>query len=237
MRKSILILWACSATALAAAAGCHGDKENGPVTSVNAKTAADLNASRSHFETSDDPPLTAATHFAAGQLNESQGDLPGALKQYDEALKLDPKNAPALFRLGVVYSEVKQYPKAVGAWNRYITVTDHSAVGYSNLAYCQELSGDKAAAEVSYRTGIERDPKNQACRVNYGLLLARAGRIDEAKAQFGAVLKPAEVHYNLASVYQLQGKKDQAKAEYTEAIKTDPKFMDAQVKLAQLDKE
>ena len=45
------------------------------------------------------------------------------------------------------------------------------------------------------------------------------------------------MHYNLASVYELQGKKDLAKAEYAEAIKADPKFIDAQAKLAQLDKD
>ncbi len=238
MRKSILILCACSAAAFTVAIGCNsGNKESGGVSGVNTKTAAALNASRSQFENSEDPPLNAPTHFAAGQLNESQGDVAGALKQYDESLKLDPKYAPALYRLGVLYSELKQYPKAIGAWNRYITVTNHSSVGYSNLAYCQELSGNNAAAEISYRTGIERDPKSELCHVNYGLMLARIGRIDEAKTQFATVLKPAEVHYNLASVYELQGKKDLAKAEYAEAIKTDPKFMDAQVKLAQLDKE
>jgi tetratricopeptide (TPR) repeat protein len=236
MRKPILIL--CAAAVGIIAMGCHNDGNNSQaVSAVNAKTAADLNSSRSAFEKSEDPPLTADTHFAAGQLNESQGAIPTAIKQYDETLKLDPKYAPALFRLGVLYSELKQYPQAIGMWNRYITVTNHSSVGYSNLAYCQELAGDPKAAEISYRTGIERDPKSQPCHINYGLMLARTGRIDEAKAQFSAVLKPAEVHYNLASVYELQGKKDLARAEYAEAIKADPKFIDAQAKLAQLDKD
>jgi Tfp pilus assembly protein PilF len=67
-------------------------------------------------------------------------------------------------------------------------------------------------------------------------MLAREGRIDEARSQFAAVLTPAQVHYNIASVLQQQGKKDEARAEFKEAIKVDPKFLDAQVRLADLDR-
>jgi tetratricopeptide (TPR) repeat protein len=235
MRKSILVvgggIFLCGAFLVS---GCGSDK-NGGIQGVNGKQAAEINASRSDFEKSEDPPLSAETHFAAGQLNETQGSLPLAVEQYEEALKINSKYPPALFRLAFIYSEMKQYPKAIDMWNRYIDATDKSAVGYSNLGFCQELSGDIEAAEHSYQAGIDRDVSNQACRVNYGLLLTRQGRIDEAKAQFGAVLKPAEAHYNIASVLQQQGKKEAARAEYQEAIKTDPNFVDAQTRLAELD--
>ena len=55
-------------------------------------------------------------------------------------------------------------------------------------------------AETAYLRGIERDPKNVPCRTNYGLMLARLGRTAEGTLQLQAVLTPAEVHYNLASV-------------------------------------
>ena len=47
--------------------------------------------------------------------------------------------------------------------------------------------------------------------------------------QLQAALSPAEVHYNLGSVYEQQGKIEQARAEYQEAIKLDPKLIDAQL--------
>jgi tetratricopeptide (TPR) repeat protein len=214
--------------------GCAGDK--GGIQGINGSQASDMNAARSKFESSNDPPLTAETHFAAGQLNETQGNPVSAVQQYEEALKINPNYTQAMFRLGLLYSQLKQYPQALATWKRYTEATNNSAVGYSNLAFCQELSGDLGSAEQSYMMGIERDPKNQACRVNFGLMLARQGRIDEAKAQFASVLSPAEVHYNIASVLQQQQKYDAAKAEYHEAIKADPKFRDAQTRLAELDK-
>jgi tetratricopeptide (TPR) repeat protein len=237
MRKSrnvsLLVVLACG---LFVIGGCGSDKNAASIQAVTSKQAAEMTASRTEFDSSEEPPLKAETHFAAGQLNETQGALPLAAEQYEAALKLNPKYIPALFRLGLVYSEMKQYEQAIAIWNRYIEVTEDSAIGYSNLAFCQELSGNRKAAEESYEAGIERDPKNQPCRVNYGLMLARAGRIDEARSQFAAVLTPAQVHYNIASVLQQQGKKEAARAEFKEAIKTDPKFMDAAVRLADLDR-
>jgi tetratricopeptide (TPR) repeat protein len=208
------------------------------VQAVNSKQARSMNAARSEFESTEDPPLNAETHFAAAQLNETQGNVPAAIEQYEQCLSAKPADeSPVLYRLGVLYTQVRQYPQAISAWNRYIVATQHAPVGYSNLGYCQELSGDRGAAEISYRTGIERDPKSQPCRVNYGLMLARAGRIEEATTQFSAVLSPAEVHYNLASVYQQQGKRDQARSEYRQALKVDPAFSDAKQRLAALDKD
>jgi tetratricopeptide (TPR) repeat protein len=154
--------------------------------------------------------------------------------QYLAALKLKPNFPEALFRLGVDYMHLKQYPQAIATWKQYIKATNESATGYSNLGFAQYVSGDPAAAEASYRKGIERDPRNQHCRVNYGVMLAMQDRISDATLQFQAVLSPAEVHYNLGSVYEQRGKIDQARTEYAEALKLDPKLTDAQTRLASL---
>ena len=193
MRKSIVLIvggvFACGALW---SGGCAGEKNTPSIQALSSDQASQMNASRSEFEKSEDPPLTAQTHFAAAQLNETQGALPLAIEQYEKAFKLDPKCTAALFRLGIVYSQTKQFDKALDAWNRYVEATDHSAVGYSNLGYCQELAGDTEAAERSYQAGLDRDPASQPCRVNYGLMLVRQGKLEEAKEQFGAVLTPAE---------------------------------------------
>jgi tetratricopeptide (TPR) repeat protein len=216
-------------------AGC-GDKNKESVSGVSNNQADELNAERSatKFDAAKDPPLSAETHFAAGQLADVQGSFDRAITQYQAALKIRPNYPEALFRLGVDYMHVKQHAQAIAVWKQYIAATNDSASGYSNLGLSQQLSGDTEAAEASYRKGIERDPKNQHCRVNYGVMLAMQGRISEATLQFQSVLSPAEVHYNLGSVYEQQGKLEQARAEYEEALKLDPKMVDAQTRLASL---
>jgi tetratricopeptide (TPR) repeat protein len=235
MRLSIIVSFIVALVCSIVLTGCGG-KSTASIQGVTSKQAQQMNAARSEFESSEDPALTPQTHFAAGQLNETQGSPALAAEQYETALKLNPKFVPALFRLGLLYSEMKQYDKAIEIWNRYVDVTEDSAVGYSNLGFCQELSGNRKAAEESYEAGIERDPKNRPCRINYGLMLVRLDRIDDAKEQFSAVLTPAQVHYNIGSVLQQLGKKSEARAEFQEAMKVDPKFTDAQVRLADLDR-
>jgi tetratricopeptide (TPR) repeat protein len=196
---------------------------------------ASINADNSRFEAADDPPFTADTRFAAGQLAESQGQPARAVEQYQEALKLDARHQSSIYRMAVIYTQSKQYDQAIATWKQYVAVTDGSATAYSNLAFCYELAQRPADAEAAYKSGISKDPQNQPCRVNYGLMLARNGRKAEAIQHLAVVLKPGEVHYNLASLYEQLGNKTEARKEYEKALELDPNLWEAQSRLSKLD--
>jgi tetratricopeptide (TPR) repeat protein len=237
MRARFLLI---PAFAMVFCLGCQQDKKddiNG-IRPVNSDAANELNANRSQFDSVQDPPLNADTRYAAGQLAESQNNPQLAIKQYAECVKANPNHTLALYRMGVCYSELKQFPEAVATWNKYIKIyantPNAAASGYSNLGFCYELAGQREDAENSYKKGIQKDPYNQACRVNYGLMLARTGKTSEAMNQLQVVLSPAEVRYNLGSVYEQLGRKEQAKAEYKKALELDPNLIDAQTKLTSL---
>ena len=227
MRKT---KWTFLTAAVLIVAGCQHAKDPDKRVGGSGK----INEADMKFETSEDPPLKANTHFAAGQLAEARGDLSTAVEQYWKAVKLQPKCKDALFRLGIVYTRLEHYPDAIVAWKEYVKATDGDAAGYSNLGFCSELAGKHNDAESAYRKGIEKDPANNPCRVNYGLMLARDCRIGEATIQLQAVLTPAEVHYNIASIYEHQGKKESARVEYRKALTLEPDFADAQVRLSLL---
>lgn len=180
-------------------------------------------------------PFTAETRFAAGQLAETQNNPNQAVIQYQEALKLKPDYLGALYRLGVVYAELKQYPQAIDVWGRYIGASGEDPTAFGDLGFCEELSGDSAKAEAAYKKGIDKDPKNAVCRVNYGLMLARAGKIDAATEQWRVVLSEAEIHYNLGGIYAQKGHKEQARGEFNKALELDPKFTDAKSRVSELD--
>jgi protein O-GlcNAc transferase len=221
------------ALALAAglSAGCGGNKDVDNK-GVPRHTQQLVKPEDRQFEQAKDPPLTANTHFAAGQLAETQGNLTVALEQYARALKIEPKHEASVFRTAIVYSRMGQHPQAIATWKRYIELMKTSAAGYSNLGLAYELAGERDHAEVAYRRGIDLDPKNQPCRVNYGLMLARAGRTEDAVEQLGAVLTPAQVHYNLGSVYESMGAREKAKLEYRKSLELDPGLKAAQMRLA-----
>jgi tetratricopeptide (TPR) repeat protein len=236
--------------ALAAAGGCDKNKrlarkkakQEAALAKKEAKEKAamekrakqDPSAPRDKFESSEDPPLAANTHFAAGQVAEAQGKFDSAIAQYKEALKLDPNHRDAQFRLAGAYTQKGKYDDAIPAWQRYLKLSGESATAYSNLGLCYQLAGKLDQAEQAYQSGIEKDPTDVSCRMNYGLMLAWAGRLDDANTQLSTVLTPAEVHYNLGSVMEQQGKKDQARAYYRKALELDPKLADARSRLARM---
>ena len=125
-----------------AIAGCNSNKDSAAgVKGLSQDEADAMNSSRSKFDTPGDPAFTADTRFAAGQLAESQNVPGAAVEQYREALKIDPKHQPSLYRLAMVYTQQKAYPQAIETWRRYLAVTNNSANAYSNLGFCYELAG------------------------------------------------------------------------------------------------
>jgi tetratricopeptide (TPR) repeat protein len=180
-------------------------------------------------------PVNADTHYAAGQLAEAKGDFMDAISQYKAALKQDPKHLSSMYALGCLQVQVRDFSAAVETWKKYVKATDGSAIAYGDLAYAEEWANRHSAAEQDYLRGIKKDPKNENCRVNYGMMLARGGNMTEAAKQLGAVLPEAEVHYDLAAVYAARGNKMMARAEYNKALDLDPDLTDAKAKLASLD--
>jgi len=237
LHRSHVLRAAACATALAAVtlAGCSNGGKPNASRAAGARGSGQSGRAGAFEVTRRDPPIAADTRFAAGQLAESRGAFAQAAEQYQQAIQLDPKHSEAMFHLGVVYATMKKYPEAIGVWKRYMKLTGESPQAYSNLGFCYELAGRPEDAEQAYQRGIQKHPTASACHVNYGLMLVRRGRVGEGKLQLGAVLKPAEVHYNLGSVYETQGKKAQAKAEYRQALELDPQFTDATTRLAELE--
>jgi tetratricopeptide (TPR) repeat protein len=186
------------------------------------------------FETGGDPPFNANTRFAAGQLAESQNQFDKAIQQYREALKLEPQRRDAQFNVAALLTRQRHFPEAVEEWQKYIEITNHAPEAYNDLALCYEGAGQIDKAEETYRASIARMPADPVCRNSYGLMLARQNRLSDAVAQLSVVRKPAEVSYNLGRVFEEQGKVEQAKAYYQEALKQDPTLRDAQARLALL---
>ena len=243
MKRSAAVLISGSILA-ALAVGCTSDKKKDDAAADAASmqryriltgNTADARAGAKNVDdAAAEPRLSADTRFAAGRLAGTQDKLDCAAVQYEQALRLNANHVPSLYRLGIVYTKAKQFDRAVAIWNRYIKATGDAASSYSNLGFCYEMAGNVDQAEIAYKKGLERDAKNGPCRTNYGLMLARQNRTTEAEVQLSAVLKPDEVSYNLAAVYEQQGAFAQAKEALKHALEVNPQNADAQSKLASL---
>ena len=235
-RMTTLTAAALSAALAAVLAGGCSDMNNSDKTASadQHQSFTSSDAPTADFDRGPEPQVNPDTHFSAGRLCESQGHLDCAEIQYEQALRLNPKHIPSLYRMGVVLTKDKKYDQAVAIWKRYIDATGNLASGYSNLGFTYEMAADADNAEKAYKQGIEIDPRDKSCHMNYGLMLARQDRADEAQEQLALVLPPAEVSYNLASIYEQQGAIARAKDELQKALAANPNMTEAQSKLATL---
>jgi Tfp pilus assembly protein PilF len=177
----------------------------------------------------------ANASYAAGVAAEAEGDTNAATANYKRALSAVPEHLPSLRRLATLYTADEHYADAIPLWKKLVDATDGDADAYNDLGYAYDLAGYEDPAEAAYLRGMQTDPSNVRVRTNYGLMLARHGRTNEAILQLRAAMPLADAYYNVAVVLEAQGKKARARREFQRALDTDPDHVEAELHMAAID--
>ena len=181
------------------------------------------------------PKIEATTFIAAGDLAVSRNEFAQAAAQYRKALDIDAKNGPVVKKMALAQVKGGDMTGAVASLHRYLDVTDGSIDAYGSLGYALELSGKTDEAETIYQEGLKKHADGALIHVNYGLMLVRHARVDEAVVQLSAALQPHEVNYDIAGVYEQMGRKDLAQFYYRKSLECDPGFVPARQKLTMVE--
>jgi len=164
-----------------------------------------------------------------------QGDLDGAVAQLKGMLDKNPKDANALFLIGMAYVKKQMFPEATGAFLQVAEVAPKFAAAFHQLGVCYQQQDQPDKALEAYAKALELDPANTDAFYNSGLILFKLSRVDEALGRFekALALKPDDPAFLEMAGRCYINKADFAKAiEYLEKAKTgynDPertKFLD-----------
>src|SRR6266446_7242205 len=82
-----------------------------------------------------------------------------ARRNYEKALKLNPKYAEAINNLGTVYYARRSFRRAIAQYNKALKLTPNSASIYSNLGTAQFARKKYKAASESYQKALALDPE------------------------------------------------------------------------------
>jgi len=143
-------------------------------------------------------------HFAAAVVYLDQKNYAAAEQEYKAIIATGPKRAKAYAQLGFLYIQEKKDSEAPGVFKHAVEVDSEYLPGYFGVARSDLLSGQ---------------------------------RLDEAEQFFKKYLSHwpeegdpgwANARWRLGQVYEKQGKKDLAVAEWQEALKLAPNFKPAQ---------
>lgn len=135
----------------------------------------------------------------AGIAYHQLTDLENARKQYQRAVKLNPKYAEAINNLGTVYYARKSYRRAISEYRKALQLRPDSAAFLANLGTAYFARKQYALASESYVQALKLDPEVFERRNTQGTAI-----------QDQNVEERAKYHYYLAKTYSEAGVKDRA---------------------------
>lgn len=107
----------------------------------------------------------AVAHNNLANALRDQGNYEEAIKEYKEAISLDPKVMTSYINLGNMYQySLDKKDEAVKVYQEAISQNPDSADAYVLLGILYEGSGDKDGAKKNFQKVLDMQPENQAAK-------------------------------------------------------------------------
>lgn len=153
------------------------------------------------------------------RLANSKGDTP----QGAAGLKVDSQSPLKVYNgLGVLADLRDDFSQAESYYKLAMLIEPRSALVQNSLGYSYYMAGKWPEAERMYQRGMDYDASYKPLWRNYGLLLARMERYEEAVSAFEQIEKRAEASNDVGYVCLLEGKLDVAEQFFRSAIEQSP---------------
>ncbi len=176
-------------------------------------------------------PRTAANaNFRIGNAYMAQGKFGNAQFAFERAVTLNPTDAESYNNLGEALGELKQYPRALEAFNRAISLDQKLLKAKYNQAVSYDRLGNFRYAEFVFRSLIKSNPSYSLSYDGLAVTLSKAGRAKEAITfhEKAIALDPREpsYHFNCAISYLMMGNTAKALEQQEKLKALDPAIAD-----------
>ena len=156
----------------------------------------------------------------------AQGDIPGAIEEFNRALLLDPSNINVHNSLGVCYGVVGDLDKALESFETTAWLAPEEFMALYNIGMISLLKEEKEKALEYFRSAYDLSEDVFEVAFQTGRLYLELDRAEEAKTYLeeAAMLQPtsAATHRYLGDCYASLGITERAIAEYKSAVKLNP---------------
>ena len=175
-------------------------------------------------------PSQAQMWIGRGEVSVDKGDFDGGIKDFTEAIRLDPKYAHishAYLGRGLAWKNKGGLDNAVKDFSEAIRLDPKLVVAYSSRgnAFNERNELDKAIND--FTEAIRLDPKLAWLYNNRGNASGKKGEFDKAIDDFTEAIrldpKYAKAYSNRGKAWLKKEDLDNAIKDYTEAIRLDPK--------------
>lgn len=150
----------------------------------------------------------ALAYSGEGDALAKQGDIAGALRQYEEALRSDPTIPGIHNNLGTILSRMGKFDDAIEQYLEELKIDPRAAYARVNLGIALIRSGKPEAAAKHFQEALRIEPDSATAHYELGFVLAQLGRFDDAIDHFREALRVrpdfAQARENLERALALQ---------------------------------
>jgi tetratricopeptide (TPR) repeat protein len=119
------------------------------------------------------------------------GEYIAALADFNRAIELNPNNAWAITRRGVIYWSLKQYPAALADLDQAIELEPNYAWGFAVRGFAYGVLGQYTEALADLDRAIELVPDKAGVHYGRGLLHLAMSVPDQAQADLSQAIRLA----------------------------------------------
>jgi len=183
------------------------------------------------------PEAKKQKFFAKGQELYEAGDYMRARLEFKNALQVDPRFAQGYYMLGKTELQLKNFPKAFGAFKKAVELDDALTDAHLQMGLLLRAAGQLDQALEKAELVLVREPGNPEARVLKGSVLMARGD-DAAGSYLAGVLRDGQndtrIYLMLASAQARQDQRGKARQTLLQGIAAHPEDIPLHLGLAQL---
>lgn len=128
-------------------------------------------------------------YYDRGVLYRDRNQHSLAVRDFTEAMRLDPKNSDAVLNRGVSYGALGQYRRSIRDYTAAIELDPNKADGWNARCYDRAIIGQLQAALSDCNEALRLQPDYPEGRDSRGFLYLKLRRYDAAIADYDVALR------------------------------------------------
>jgi tetratricopeptide (TPR) repeat protein len=173
----------------------------------------------------------AITFNNRGNAYAHNGNHDRAIRDYDEAIRLNPGYAAAFYDRGLAYRLKGAYDRAIQDYDEAIRLSPNFVGALNNRGRVYTINGDYDRAIQDYDEAIRLSPNYQFAFYNRGYAYQEKGDYAHAIEDYDQAIRlnpnDAEAFKDRGGAYSKTGNNDRAIEDYDQAIRLNPRYADA----------
>ena len=157
-----------------------------------------------------------------GNARSEQGDRAGALADYNQAIRIDPRNALPYNNRGKLRNDQGDVDSALADYNEAIRIDPRYVFAYNNRGNVRHAMNDPAGALADYNEAIRLDPRYAHAYNGRGNMRSdqgdRAGAMADYNEAIRVDLREAEAYNGRGNLRRAEGNLAAARADYDAAL-------------------